>query len=129
MSYCPPRLPWIAEEDFDTYQHVMANAYRYHDAMLGTLLEFADSKTSVILMSDHGFHPDHLRPGYIPAEPAGPAVEHRHFGILCLKGPTLRSDETDRKSTRLNSSHSQISYAVFCLKKKKQSLMIIYLNR
>src|SRR5438270_2484895 len=27
--------------------------------------------------------------------------------------------KTDRKSTRLNSSHSQISYAVFCLKKKK----------
>src|SRR2546430_13339713 len=29
--------------------------------------------------------------------------------------------EGDRKSTRLNSSHSQISYAVFCLKKKKQT--------
>src|SRR2546430_3943840 len=29
--------------------------------------------------------------------------------------------ERDRKSTRLNSSHSQISYAVFCLKKKKQA--------
>src|SRR2546427_4671388 len=29
-------------------------------------------------------------------------------------------DEQDRKSTRLNSSHSQISYAVFCLKKKKK---------
>src|SRR2546430_8754266 len=28
-------------------------------------------------------------------------------------------DRRDRKSTRLNSSHSQISYAVFCLKKKK----------
>src|SRR2546430_6413567 len=28
---------------------------------------------------------------------------------------------TDRKSTRLNSSHSQISYAVFCLKKKKRT--------
>src|SRR2546430_10638696 len=28
---------------------------------------------------------------------------------------------TDRKSTRLNSSHSQISYAVFCLKKKKKT--------
>src|SRR2546430_12366485 len=35
-----------------------------------------------------------------------------------------RPDEVlDRKSTRLNSSHSQISYAVFCLK-KKQKLMI-----
>src|SRR2546430_11492507 len=29
---------------------------------------------------------------------------------------------TDRKSTRLNSSHSQISYAVFCLKKKKKHI-------
>src|SRR2546427_9201924 len=33
---------------------------------------------------------------------------------------TLRALGRDRKSTRLNSSHSQISYAVFCLKKKKQ---------
>src|SRR2546427_6612641 len=35
-----------------------------------------------------------------------------------LKG--LRRRVADRKSTRLNSSHSQISYAVFCLKKKKK---------
>src|SRR2546430_16639286 len=34
----------------------------------------------------------------------------------------MRPDIEDRKSTRLNSSHSQISYAVFCLKKKKQQL-------
>src|SRR2546430_9310488 len=33
-----------------------------------------------------------------------------HYGVPCLV--------LDRKSTRLNSSHSQISYAVFCLKKK-----------
>src|SRR5688572_32634114 len=32
----------------------------------------------------------------------------------------LGSGKPDRKSTRLNSSHSQISYAVFCLKKKKK---------
>src|SRR2546427_8792490 len=32
----------------------------------------------------------------------------------------------DRKSTRLNSSHSQISYAVFCLKKKKNEQIIIH---
>src|SRR5688572_31430427 len=34
-------------------------------------------------------------------------------------------DRTDRKSTRLNSSHSQISYAVFCLKKKKAPLRFL----
>src|SRR6266853_2278189 len=37
----------------------------------------------------------------------------------CRKGPLQR--RRDRKSTRLNSSHSQISYAVFCLKKKKHA--------
>src|SRR5688572_32460629 len=35
-------------------------------------------------------------------------------------GARARSGGADRKSTRLNSSHSQISYAVFCLKKKKK---------
>src|SRR3989475_7153625 len=44
----------------------------------------------------------------------------------------LATDTTDRKSTRLNSSHSQISYAVFCLKKKKntndKSNHVIYLR-
>src|SRR2546430_11281622 len=34
----------------------------------------------------------------------------------------------DRKSTRLNSSHSQISYAVFCLKKKKTTIYIHQYN-
>src|SRR5438270_4327902 len=41
---------------------------------------------------------------------AGDAVEHVGVFVYAL----------DRKSTRLNSSHSQISYAVFCLKKKKK---------
>src|SRR2546430_4679903 len=36
--------------------------------------------------------------------------------------PESVSVQGDRKSTRLNSSHSQISYAVFCLKKKKNKL-------
>src|SRR2546430_2525346 len=60
--------------------------------------------------------------GHVPSELAGGA-EHRarprdggeRDARLLLR--VLR--ERDRKSTRLNSSHSQISYAVFCLKKKK----------
>src|SRR2546430_3890752 len=38
-----------------------------------------------------------------------------------VKGFELDEMRQDRKSTRLNSSHSQISYAVFCLKKKKKN--------
>src|SRR2546427_6508307 len=40
-------------------------------------------------------------------------------GDTTISGPSLDVN-LDRKSTRLNSSHSQISYAVFCLKKKKK---------
>ena len=42
-----------------------------------------------------------------------------NYGIPDLSGLNLNSDDEDRKSTRLNSSHRCISYAVFCLKKKK----------
>src|SRR2546430_10633953 len=52
--------------------------------------------------------------------------DHRHAvlarGVRVLHGGDLPRHlpvRLDRKSTRLNSSHSQISYAVFCLKKKK----------
>src|SRR6266536_5819692 len=38
--------------------------------------------------------------------------------------PSLRPPGTDRKSTRLNSSHEWISYAVFCLKKKKKNKIV-----
>src|SRR2546430_9934785 len=43
-----------------------------------------------------------------------------------MTSPLPSSLAEDRKSTRLNSSHSQISYAVFCLKKKKQSDITCY---
>src|SRR5690348_17421047 len=39
---------------------------------------------------------------------------------------TMFSSSLDRKSTRLNSSHPSISYAVFCLKKKKYYIMSIF---
>src|SRR5206468_8937218 len=42
--------------------------------------------------------------------------------------PARRPSRGDRKSTRLNSSHDQISYAVFCLKKKKTSLSAILIG-
>src|SRR5690606_42083945 len=48
----------------------------------------------------------------------------RHFGFEPLEGEgdgiMARRHAIDRKSTRLNSSHVKISYAVFCLKKKKK---------
>ena len=94
MKYHPPRQSFIKEEDFEIYKGVVEGGYRFHDMMLGALLHLAGEDTTVILISDHGFHPDHLRPEHIPVEPAGPAIEHRPYGIFVAKGPEIRKGET-----------------------------------
>src|SRR3712207_6946837 len=45
--------------------------------------------------------------------------------LLFTRRDQSTSRNRDRKSTRLNSSHANISYAVFCLKKKKQTITFI----
>jgi predicted AlkP superfamily phosphohydrolase/phosphomutase/tetratricopeptide (TPR) repeat protein len=93
MKYHPPKQSWIRDEDFELYQGVVSMAYQFHDQMLGTLLRKAGSDVRVVLMSDHGFHPDHLRPRMIPHIPAGPAIEHSDFGILVMAGEGIKKDE------------------------------------
>nr|WP_197702515.1 tetratricopeptide repeat protein [Candidatus Nitrosoglobus terrae] len=93
MKYHPPRQAYIPEHDFEIYKDVVQNGYRYHDMMLARLLELAGEDTTVILVSDHGFHPDHNRPAEIPNEPAGPAIEHRDFGIFAMAGSSIKRDE------------------------------------
>ena len=87
MRYHPPRLDWVDEDDYEMYKDVVAGGYILHDIMLGRLLKAAGDEANVMLVSDHGFQPDHLRPRHIPREPAGPAVQHRHYGVFAMKGP------------------------------------------
>src|SRR5438552_6325478 len=47
--------------------------------------------------------------------------------VFRIPTPTPAEDTRDRKSTRLNSSHQIISYAVFCLKKKKYRLTHLHI--
>src|SRR3712207_7485974 len=62
-------------------------------------------------------------------QPEGHVVEHRHLRVerVVLEDhgdvPVARRD-ADRKSTRLNSSHANISYAVFCLKNRQRRLLL-----
>ena len=93
MKYHPPQQPQINDNDFRLYQHVVTTGYIYHDMLLGRLLELTNEDTTVMLISDHGFHPDHLRPKSIPSEPAGPAIEHRDYGIFVLNGPDIQQDQ------------------------------------
>ena len=102
MHYHPPRMEGIPEDRYEIYKDVVNGAYRFHDMMLETLLNLAGPEATVLLVSDHGFHSDHLRPRGIPAEPAGPAVQHRPFGIFCMKGPHVQQDERIYGATLLD---------------------------
>src|SRR3712207_7669761 len=53
---------------------------------------------------------------------------HRPAGLAAPFRAAQTADQAlDRKSTRLNSSHANISYAVFCLKKKNYQIIIAYI--
>src|SRR3989475_13006898 len=67
------------------------------------------------------FHADAVGEDHLVDAVEIPLVVRRHLvHPLRLAGIDGINEMIDRKSTRLNSSHSQISYAVFCLKKKKK---------
>ena len=93
MDFHPPRLQRVKEEDYELYKEVVNSGYRLHDVYLGTLLEAAGEDVTTIIISDHGFHSDHLRPARLPKEPAGPAAQHRPYGIFLAHGPGIKKDE------------------------------------
>lgn len=102
MRYHPPRQPGVEERDHQLYKDVVASFYRHHDGMLGRYIELAGPDTHILVISDHGFHSDSLRPQWIPCEPAGPATEHRKFGIFVMAGPGIRKGETIHTSSILD---------------------------
>src|SRR2546430_8357367 len=67
-------------------------------------------RSSVPIRGNHGARPDF-------EDGKSAAINPRMLGFIRSSFAVL---VRDRKSTRLNSSHSQISYAVFCLKKKRR---------
>src|SRR5438445_1233568 len=96
----------------------------YHRHAVGerverTLLAFAQTlRRRVAVDCDKKRRPEGARFGEIGDVPAMQDVEH---AIGEYQGPRTGAEPPDRKSTRLNSSHANISYAVFCLKKKNKS--------
>lgn len=102
MRYRAPQQSNISDHDFKMYRHVVDMGYIYHDMMLKQLLEYTDDETTVIVISDHGFHSDHLRPSFLPNEPAGPAKEHRDLGIFVAVGPNIKKDHIIHQANLLD---------------------------
>lgn len=91
MEFHPPRMDHVRPGFFEMYKEVMTGCYRFHDMMLAALLQLAGPDTTVILLSDHGYYDDHLRPKGSAAE-TNPVAWHRPLGLLAMDGPGVRSD-------------------------------------
>lgn len=94
MKYHPPRQNHIDEEKYNLYRNVMNAAYQWHDMMLGRMLELITDDTTVIIVSDHGFHSDQHRLEKLPVDPVAPAQEHAPYGIVVMTGPQLKKENT-----------------------------------
>src|SRR3712207_7027405 len=73
-------------------------------------------RSALEAVEDDG-HPGAAEQGHRVGEGLAGVDHQRQAGVVCERDHILE----DRKSTSLNSSHANISYAVFCLKKKKQT--------
>ncbi len=102
MPFHPPRLPSIDQRDFQLYQHVVRNVYLFQDMMLASVLKVVGEDTTVIVVSDHGFHSDHQRPVQPPAPEAQEgqiaaapdSLWHRPLGMLCMAGPHIKVQDS-----------------------------------
>src|SRR2546430_6944742 len=102
--------------------------YIYHYSVFSFFFFFNDTATTEIYtLSLHDALPiccEHRVVGRAAEEVlGGRAAERNDLRVASA------AERADRKSTRLNSSHSQISYAVFCLKKKKTKKDKLYTVR
>ena len=102
MKYHPPKLTSISGQDFKKYHYIIEAAYRFHDMMLARLVQLAGPETNIILVSDHGFESGENRFTSLPNQPAAPALEHNHFGMLVCSGPAFKKEETIYGSSLLD---------------------------
>ncbi len=102
MNFYPPKMKNVQGEPFDLYKEVVRGAYKFHDMMLERQLKLAGPDATVVLVSDHGFHSDHMRPLFLSDEPAAPAQQHRDYGVICMKGPGIKKDERIYGATLLD---------------------------
>src|SRR3989475_5687595 len=90
------------------------------DVCSSDLVDARQMQALLLAVAPHAARGGEVQQGQAPAR-LQHAAERGHLAAAVADEFGIgREQRLDRKSTRLNSSHSQISYAVFCLKKKKK---------
>ena len=106
MQFVAPKMAHVSDREQRLFGGVMDAVYEWHDAALGRLLAAAGPETTVILLSDHGFHSDHLRPNLSELPPERrmelESSWHRPQGVLVMSGPGVKKGATLASPTILD---------------------------
>jgi predicted AlkP superfamily phosphohydrolase/phosphomutase/tetratricopeptide (TPR) repeat protein len=90
MQFVAPRMAHVSEREQRLFGGVMDRVYEWHDEALARILAAAGGDVTVLLLSDHGFHSDHLRPNLSELPPERrmelEASWHRPQGVIVLSG-------------------------------------------
>ncbi len=94
MQFVAPRMAHVTEREQRLFGGVMDKVYEWHDAALGRILAAAGGDVTALLLSDHGFHSDHLRPNLSELPPERrmelEASWHRPQGVLVMSGAGVK---------------------------------------
>ncbi len=95
----PPKMAMVSAEDYRRFHGVVEAFYRYQDRLLGEILAHADPRSTVVILSDHGFKNGPARPTDDPPYIEGkPGKWHRLYGIFLMAGPGIRPGQIDTVS-------------------------------
>ncbi|MEM6332271.1 MAG: alkaline phosphatase family protein [Planctomycetota bacterium] len=108
MEFHPPRMDHVDAETFERYRHVMSICYQYHDMMLAATLRLVGPSTNVVLLSDHGYHFDALRPAGSAAR-TDPVGWHHPLGMIAMRGPDVLEGQSILGATLLDVAPTVLS--------------------
>ncbi|MBX3743870.1 MAG: alkaline phosphatase family protein [Verrucomicrobiae bacterium] len=109
MAYRPPFREGVDPRAFEFFQDVVDNAYRLQDLLLTDLLNAAGPDTTLVLVSDHGFHTDQRRPLGTSRLATAAAAWHHPMGMLAMGGPGVRAGVTLRRANVLDVTPTVLS--------------------
>lgn len=99
----PPRMAHVSERDMEVYGGVVDAMYRFHDLMLGRYMKLVGPDTTIMIVSDHGFLSDHLRPNVSAHTQEGSPVQwHRDHGVFAVSGPGIKADALVHGASQLD---------------------------
>jgi len=85
--FMPPKMAMVSRDDYERYHRAVEAFYGYQDELLGQLLAKISPRSTIVVLSDHGFMSGPSRPTDGPADIEGkPGKWHRLYGIVMVAG-------------------------------------------